>query len=63
MKMVTLSLEVHFIPVKKLAMLYTKVLSNLFHHGNNPPPNINPISIYCFQEIAQFPQNNLLRAG
>lgn len=63
MKMVTLSLEVHYIPVKKLAMLYTKVLANLFHHGSNPPPNINPISIYSSQEIAQLPHNNLLRAG
>ena len=32
MRLVTLSLEVHYIPVKKLTMLYTIILSNLFHH-------------------------------
>lgn len=32
MRMITLSLEYHFIPIKKLTMLYTKVLANIFHH-------------------------------
>ena len=35
MKMVTISLEAHYIPVKKLTMLYTKVLANLFGHGEH----------------------------
>jgi hypothetical protein len=46
MKMVTLSLEVHYIPVKKLTMLYTKILANLFTHGGNPASTINPSTIF-----------------
>ena len=46
MKMVTMSLEVHYIPVKKLAMIYTKILANLFYHGVNGDPKVHPQSIF-----------------
>lgn len=45
MKMVTMSLEVHFIPVKKLAMLYTKVLANLFKDKTGQS-TINPRTVF-----------------
>jgi hypothetical protein len=56
MKMITLSLEAHYVPVKKLTMLYTKVLSNLFHHGNHPSSVISPIFIYKAEETIKLPQ-------
>lgn len=48
MKLVTLSLEIHYIPVKKLTMLYTKILANLFHHFEPKKAlgNISPLFIF-----------------
>ena len=62
MKMVTLSLVAHYIPVKKLTMLYTRVLANLFHHSSPPPP-ISPQHIFADTDAAQLPLHNLLRVG
>lgn len=62
MKMVTLSLVVHYIPVKKLTMLYTRVLANLFHHSSPLPP-LSPKYIYSDNDAAQLPLENLLRFG
>ena len=33
-KMITLTLEVHYLPIKKIVILYTKVLSILFGKSN-----------------------------
>jgi len=63
MKMVSYSLEVHYIPVKKLTMLYTKVLSNLFHHGATKSSSVNPITIFNSSELSLLPQKNLLRTN
>ncbi len=50
MKMVTLSLEVHYIPVKKLTMLYTKILANIFHHGHKASEKIHPLYVYLTED-------------
>jgi hypothetical protein len=65
MRMVTLSLEYHFIPIKKLTMLYTKILANLFHHLTLTSLSncITPTQIYRDSDASQLPHNNLLRYG
>lgn len=63
MRMVTLSLEAHYVPIKKLTMLYAKVLANLFHHGTPPSPRIHPHFLFSEQDIASLPNDNLLRYG
>jgi hypothetical protein len=63
MRMVTLSLEVHYIPIKKLTMLYAKVLANLFHHSSPPSTRIHPVSLFSEESVAGLPQDNLLRYG
>lgn len=64
MKMVTLSLEVHYIPIKKLTMLFTKVLSNIFYHKDDTKSTyINPISLFSDVFLAKLPHDNLLRYG
>ena len=42
-------------------MIYTKVLSNLFHHGANLNSTINPVSIFNSEELAKMPGDNLLK--
>ena len=65
MKMVTLSLEAHYIPIKKLTMLYSRVLVNLFHHTNRTDknPHIHPVNIYPDEQASLMPQENLLKVG
>ena len=63
MKMVSYSLEAHYIPVKKLTMLYTKVLSNMFYHGASKDSSVNPMTIFNSAELILLPQNNLLRTN
>jgi hypothetical protein len=64
MRMVTLSLEVHYIPIKKITMLYAKVLANIFHHnGRQKAANIHPLFLYSDSLLAKLPQDNLLRYG
>lgn len=48
MRMVTLSLEVHYIPIKKLTMLYAKVLSNIFYHSGNKQKALNIHPLFLF---------------
>ena len=48
-KLLTLSLEFHFIPIKKISMLYTKVLANIFSfQSTNGKGNIliHPVTIF-----------------
>ena len=33
-KMITLTLEVHYLPIKKIAILYTRILSFMFNNVN-----------------------------
>jgi hypothetical protein len=61
--MVTLSLEAHYVPIKKLTMLYAKVLANLFHHATPPSSRVHPVTLYDEQAIAGLPHDNLLRYG
>jgi hypothetical protein len=63
MKMVSYSLEAHYIPVKKLTMLYTKVLSNIFYHGASKESSVNPASIFDSAELILLAHNNLLRTN
>lgn len=48
MKIITLSLEAHYIPIKKIVMLYAKVLANLFHYKTAEERSavINPVYLF-----------------
>jgi hypothetical protein len=50
--------------VKKLTMLYTKILSNIFYHKSEEKSiNISPKWIFKDDSIAKLPYDNLLKYG
>jgi len=58
-KLLTMSLEVHYIPIKKVSILYTKILSNIFSYQSTNSKNkilIHPVIIFNDSAIQFLPE-------
>lgn len=58
-KLLTMSLEVHYIPIKKVTILYTKILSNIFSYQSTNSKNqilIHPVIIFNDSAIQSLPE-------
>lgn len=62
-KLLTLSLEFHFIPIKKVSMIYTKVLANVFSYQSSNGKNkifVHPVTIFNDSALQSLPTDNTL---